>query len=158
MHAAFVDPFINSTCDVFKTMFACELTRSESQTKDNAVPAYEISGVISIFGRAEGTVVVGLTRETAMLIAGGFLGQPPGSVDASVIDSVGELANMIAGGAKARLGGWGLTIGLPTVLCGMNQAVSFPATTAPVAIRFDSTWGLISIEIGLVEKALPAAV
>jgi chemotaxis protein CheX len=150
MHAAFIDSFINSTCDVFKTMFACELTRGEWQTKASAVPAYEISGVVGILGRAEGTVVVSLTRETAMLVAESFLGERPGSIDDSVIDSVGELANMIAGGAKARLGDWGLTIGLPTVLSGRNQIVTFPAKATPIAIPFDSDWGLLSVEVGLI--------
>ncbi|MBI2481712.1 MAG: chemotaxis protein CheX [Planctomycetia bacterium] len=150
MHAAFIDPFINSTCDVFKTMFACELTRGELKMKENASPAFEFSGVIGIVGRAEGTVVVSLTRETAMLVAEGFLGERTGIRDASIVDSVGELANMIAGGAKSRLGGWGLTIGLPTVLSGKNQVINFPAKAVPIAIPFDSAWGLISVEVGLV--------
>ncbi len=149
MNATFIDPLIDSTRDVFKTMFACELTCGQLQPKVDTVPANEISGVIRIAGRAEGTVVVSLTRETATLVAAGFLGEHSGISEASLVDSVGELANMIAGGTKARLSGWGLTIGLPTVLCGQNQAVSFPAKASPIAIPFDSAWGLISIEVGL---------
>ena len=150
MHATFIDPFINSTCDVFKTMFACELRQGEWQPKESAAPAYEINGVVDFLGRAEGTVVVSLTRETAVLVAEAFCGGHLTSIDASVIDSVGELANMIAGGAKARLGDWGLTIGLPTVLSGKNQIVKYPAKAVPIAIPFDSAWGVISVEVGLV--------
>ncbi len=158
MNAAFINPFVVSTCDVFDTMLSCELTRGDLEMKQGCTPAYEISGVIGMSGRAAGTVVVSLSREMAVRVAGAMLGEQPDSLDAEVIDAVGELANMVAGGAKARLEGLELSIGLPTVICGKNHTVNFPSNATPIVIPFDSAWGPISIEVGLVEQEEPVPV
>lgn len=152
MKAEFINPFVVSTCDVFSMMLACELTRGQLEMKQDTIPAYEISGVIGMTGRAAGTIVVSLSREMAIRVAGALLGEQPDSINAEVIDAVGELANMVAGGAKARLEGLELSIGLPTVICGKNHTVNFPSSATPFVIPFASAWGPISIEVGLVEE------
>ena len=99
MNAAFINPFVVSTCDVFNMMLACELTRGQLEMKQGSIPAYEISGLIGMTGRAAGTVVVSLSREMAIRVAGALLGEQPEAIDAEVIDAVGELAQYSACGA-----------------------------------------------------------
>ncbi len=152
MNAAFINPFVASICDVFNMMLACELTRGQLEVKTSSIPAYEVSGVIGMSGRAAGTVVVSLSREMAIRVAGALLGERPDTIDSEVIDAVGELTNMVAGGAKSRLEGLELSIGLPTVICGKNHTVNFPSNAMPFVIPFQSAWGPISIEVGLVEQ------
>jgi chemotaxis protein CheX len=158
MKAEFINPFVVSTCDVFKVMLECELTRGELSVKQDSCASHEVSGVIGMSGEAAGTVVVSLSREMALQVAGALLGEMPESVDADVVDAIGEIANMVAGGAKSRLDGLELSIGLPTVICGENHTVNFPSNATPIIIPFSSDWGPLSIEVGLIEKRAPVAV
>jgi chemotaxis protein CheX len=112
--------------------------------------------VIGLTGNAVGTVVVSLSRTTALESAAALLQEKPGSlteVDSDVVDAIGELTNMIAGGAKAQLEKLSLSVSLPSVICGKNHTVSFPSEATPIEIPFESAWGPISIEVGLVDES-----
>ncbi len=71
------------------------------------------------------------------------------SIDADVIDAIGELTNMIVGGAKSKLEELKMSIGLPTVIAGRNHAVAFPSGVTPLCIPFESMHGSFCLEVGL---------
>ena len=77
-------------------------------------------------------------------------------INADVIDAVGELTNMIAGGAKAQLERFEMNLSIPNVITGKGHTVEFPRDATPVCIPFDCPWGLITVEFGLVEQAVAA--
>ncbi len=154
MRAEYINPFIVSTTNVFSTMLSCELARGAPTLKETHCPEYEVSGIIGMTGKAAGTVVVSLSRTAAIRCAAALLDEEPTAfheVDRDVIDAIGELANMIAGGAKGQLEELSLSISLPSVICGKNHTVSFPSEATPISIPFDSDWGPICIEVGLVD-------
>ena len=146
-----INPFLKSTCDVFRTMLGCELVRGAPGLKQTSTPEFEVSGLIGFSGSHHGMVVVSLSRDTAIAIAEKLLGERPESIDEDVVDAVGEVTNMIAGGAKALLEQHKLSIGLPTVICGKHHAISFPSNSTPISLPFDSELGAICIDIGLAE-------
>lgn len=153
MRAEYINPFILSTSNVYSTMLSCELERGTPALKESFCPEYEVSGVIGLTGNAVGTVVVSLSRNAALNSAAKLLEEDPKSltdIDRDVVDAIGELTNMIAGGAKAKLEELSLSVSLPSVICGKNHTVSFPSEATPISIPFDSKWGPISIEVGLV--------
>ena len=76
-------------------------------------------------------------------------------INSDVIDAVGELTNMVAGGAKAQLEHLNLSISLPNVITGLGHEVRFPSNVTPIVIPFDSDWGPLTAEVGL--SAAPAA-
>lgn len=158
MNEALVIACIDSTRDVFSKMIECQLIGGDMETKVDDYPAFEISGVISIAGRISGMLVVSLRHETAVRVGSEFIGAESGIADADAIDAIGEIANMVAGGVKARLTGWELCIGLPTVLCGQHHAIRFPARATPITLRFDSKWGPVAIEVGLVAEDAKLAI
>lgn len=156
MRAEFFNPFVSSTVDVFRTMLGCELTRGRLGLKSNNAPSFEVSGMIGITGSLHGMVVVSLSRETAMHATEAMLGTRPDTLNADVTDAVGELTNMIAGGAKMRLAESDLSIGLPTVVCGKNHLISFPSQSTPIMLPFESELGPVCVEIGLAEAPVAA--
>jgi len=157
MRVEFINPFISATLDVFKTMLGCTLVRGPLSLKREHTPAHEVSGLIGLSGKCRGMIVVSLGRETAIRAAEIMLGARPDEVDRDVMDAIGELTNMIAGAAKTQLEEYRLTIGLPTVICGKNQVITFPSETQPLAIPFDSEIGPVSVQVGLVEMLVPVA-
>jgi chemotaxis protein CheX len=154
MHAEYFNPFVSATAEVFRTMLGLELTRGPLRLKDNCAPSFEVSGMIGITGSIHGMVVVSLSRPAAMRATEALLGMQPSSLDGDVTDAVGELANMIAGGAKMRFNRCDLSIGLPTVVCGKNHVISFPSQSTPISLPFESDIGPICVEIGLAEAAV----
>lgn len=152
MRDEFVNSFISATQDVFSMMLSCELSRGPLGSTRSHSPEYEVSGFIGLSGKCQGMFVVSLGRHTAMLVAEAMLGQRPDDLDAEVVDAVGELTNMIAGAAKTKLEELSMCIGLPTVVCGSQHAINFPSKMVPIYLPFDSQFGPISIEFGIVES------
>lgn len=157
MQVELINPFLQSTCDVFRTMLGCELVRGAPGLKQTSTPKFEVSGMIGFSGSHHGMVVVSLSRDAAIAIAEKMLGQRPESIDEDVIDAVGEVTNMIAGGAKTRLEQHRLSISLPTVICGKHHAISFPSNSTPLSLPFDSDLGPICIDIGLAKTPAEVA-
>jgi len=149
MNVEHINPFLSATVTVFRTMLKCELVRGQPFLKNGTQPPFDISGIIGLSGAAKGTVVLSLCRESALRAAEAMLGQAPSSIDADVRDAVGELTNMIAGSAKAKLEHLNLSVSLPSVITGKGHCIDFPRSITPVCIPFDCPWGMVAVEVGL---------
>jgi len=130
----YINPFIKSLGNIFTTMLQCKLTRGEIGLNHERVPLHSISGVIGLTGRAKGTVVLSLSEEVALKAASTLLMAEATELDEEVVDAVGELTNMLAGGAKAELEQYHLSISLPTVILGKDHDVCFPQGVTPIHI------------------------
>jgi chemotaxis protein CheX len=81
-----------------------------------------------------------------------MLGDRPDSINADVVDAVGELVNMIAGRAKSNLSELEMNLSLPTVITGKNHVIKFGSTAQTICIPYTCEWGQLSLEVGLVEE------
>ncbi|NQU26253.1 MAG: chemotaxis protein CheX [Candidatus Nealsonbacteria bacterium] len=160
MKVEYINPFVASTRSVFATMLGCELTRGTPFSKEDRHPQHEVSGIIGLSGKARGTVVLSLERSVALAATAVLLGEHPKDINADVVDTVGELTNMIAGGAKAKLEELEMTVSLPSVITGKSHTVDFPSQAVGIGIPFESEWGALLVEVGLVEQQteVPVAV
>ena len=116
MKVEFLNPFVTAAVSVFRTMLMCELTRGELRIKDNFQPNHEISGVIGLSGGAVGTVVLSLSHNVALSATGAMLGERPESLNADVVDVIGEVTNMIGGSSKSQLEQFAMSLSLPNVI------------------------------------------
>jgi chemotaxis protein CheX len=155
MKAEYINPFIASMISVFDTMLGSALTRGAPYLKKSVQPDYEVGGVIGLTGRARGVVVLSFCREAALSATEVMLGERPAEINSDVTDAVGELANMVAGSAKAQLGHLNLSISLPTIIVGKWHSIQFPKHTVPICIPFECPWGPVAATVGLVEQSLP---
>jgi chemotaxis protein CheX len=151
MKAEHINPFLASTISVFDTMLNCKLKRGVPYLKNGHQPQHEVSAVIGLSGKAQGTVVLGLSREAALGAAEALLQERPAEINGDVTDAVGELVNIIAGGAKAKLEHLDMSVSLPTVITGKSHCIEFPTKITPICIPFTSAWGEITVEVGLCE-------
>lgn len=151
MKAEYINPFLTSTISAFGTMLACSLIRGTPYVKNGSRPEHEVSGVIGLSGKARGTIVLSLSREAALNATAVLLQEQPTEINADVADAVGELTNIIAGGAKAKLEHLNMSVSLPTVITGKCHCVEFPKSVTPICIPFESEWGFITVEVGLLE-------
>ncbi len=156
MKVEYINPFITSTRSAFATMLGVEVTRGDVAAKRDHQPHHEISGIITLSGKATGTVVLSVDRKVALSITEKMLGERPLRIDAYVIDAIGEMANIVAGGAKAHLDKYELRVSLPRVIVGKSHIIDFPSGSTPITIPFRSEWGPVAIEVGLVENPVEA--
>jgi chemotaxis protein CheX len=158
MKAEFINPFITSLDNAFGTMLNCQVHRGAISLRNGSTPRHEVSGVIGLSGRAVGTVVLSLSKEVALAAASTLLLCETTEINADVVDAVGELTNMVAGGAKAQLEEYQLMVSLPNVVTGPGHEVRFPSNVAPICVPFTTPWGPLALEVGLVPVLEPAAV
>jgi chemotaxis protein CheX len=149
MRAEFINPFIRSVAKTFETMLACEVRRGQPALKTQHMPLYEVSGVIGLSGKAVGSVVLSLSESVALKATSTLLMMEATEINEDVVDAVGELANMVAGAAKAELEEFEMSVSLPSVITGSNYSVRFPSEVTPICVPFTCDWGLLKIEVGL---------
>ncbi len=151
-----VSAFQKSTSAVFSTMLGVDVRSGPVCDCDLLLAMHEVSGIIGLSGRLTGDVIVSFDREVAILATGAMLGEQPTELDNDVVDAVGELTNMIAGGAKGALGKYDLQLALPTVILGSGHRIGFKPGVQPVLLPFDSEWGPFSVGFGIMDVGAPA--
>lgn len=151
MQAEHINPFIKALDNTFQTMLGCKVNRGSLYLKTAAADKgpYEICGIIGLSGMAVGTVVLSLERNVALKAASSMLMTEAKEVDDDVLDAVGELANMVAGAAKAELEEYRLSVSLPNVITGTDHDVHFPSNVEPICVPFECPWGALVLEVGL---------
>jgi len=143
-----INPIIESTKAVFDMMLGAEVRRSGLSVKPNKLLAHELSAVIGMTGQVSGTLVISFSREVAFSILDRLLGETTDEINDAVCDAVGELTNMIAGGAKAKMEHLALSLSIPNLVKGAEHEVVFPSEVTPLSIAFESDLGPFCIDIG----------
>ncbi len=156
MTAEHINPFLLSAVEVFSAMLDCELTRGTPSLNVAFQPAHEVSGIIGLSGKASGTVVVSVDREVALGVTEKMLGERPDSLNADVMDAIGEITNMIAGRAKTGLAHLEMSLALPTVITGNDHVIRFGSLAKTISIPYSCAWGDLTVEVGLIEEDAPA--
>ena len=148
MRVEFINPFIGATKRVFETMIGVTVDRGLPYLRRQGETHEGLIGVIGLTGGAIGIAAICVCNDAAINICERFIGTRPAEVDAEVIDAVGELINMIAGNAKSQLETYELSISLPSIIRGREQAIAFPQQINPICIPFSSPIGNFIIQIG----------
>jgi chemotaxis protein CheX len=151
MKAEYINPFILSTIKVFDTMVGTQVARGTPCVKQGYQPSHEVSAIIGLSGRAKGTVLLSVERDVAVHVAAAMLGEMPTSVNSDVADAMGEMANMIAGDAKAQLEHLAMSVSLPTVVTGKGHCIDFPKNAMRICVPFSCEWGVLALEVALAE-------
>lgn len=87
----------------------------------------EVSGIIGIAGKVNGSILVNMSKPVALRIASAMLMEEFTTFNDDVLDSIGEVANVIGGRLKSSLANSGYpleNITLPSVIIGQNYFIS----------------------------------
>ncbi len=149
--AEHINPFIQATVDALSVMAQVTAEKDSVSIKEDNLATYDISGIIGLAGEVIGSVVLSFPRATACKVVSKFLGDKKVTLDAEAQDAVGELTNMVAGGAKRDLAAHhlGFKIGIPNVVVGQGHAVVRPKNVPTVCVHFDSSEGPFVLEVCL---------
>ncbi len=145
--ADYINPVLASAKATFETILGCTPKRSGMELA-SATAKYDVSAIIGITGSATGTVVVSLSAEAAFAALERMVGVKPDTIDGDVLDAVGEVCNMIAGGAKSKLDSHQLAISIPNMVSGPGHQIHYPSNVQPIRLQFESEIGPFCIDVG----------
>lgn len=133
-----INPFIDSTLECLREMAGCQPQRLKVFVKKENTMHGDISGVIGLANGITGSCVVSFPHALAERIVSSFLGEEPPLDPALIQDGIGEVANMVAGGAKMRFskGNFSFSISTPTVVLGAGTELWNPQEVIAIACEF----------------------
>ncbi len=147
----FILPFIKSTRNVFETMFHLEVTFETPEIRTAPMPSHDVSAIIAMSGDVEGTVVLSFPSETARRVVAVFTGGEGPMSNEDMSDAIGEVVNMIAGGAKGQFKGKNVSISCPSVVMGSSHKVYGRKDIVTVAIPCSCDCGEFMVEVATQE-------
>lgn len=145
-------PFINAIRTVLATMVRVEAVLQRPQIKRTPATTYDVSSVIGFSGEVVGSMVVSLRREAAMNLVAAFAGMPIEFGSADFADAIGELANMIAGGAKRCMGRMA-SLTLPSVIIGGGHTIARLSDVPCVILPCTTLIGDFAVEVTIKQAA-----
>ena len=150
MNAEFINPFISALINVMATMAQTELTPGKPQKKNDDKAGGDISGLIGMVGEnIQGSLSISFEEALVIEIMEKMLGEKPDGINADVKDMVGELTNMICGGAKNELSQKGYEFGMatPMVVSGKNHTVNHQVDGKKMIMPFSHKSGNLYLEM-----------
>jgi chemotaxis protein CheX len=153
MNVAYVNPFIESTIETFKTMMKIDVVPQKAELKHDGDQMYDISGIIGLSGNAQGSISLSFPKIVALKTVSAMVGSEIKIIGPEITDAIGELVNIIAGYAKQNLTQYNLAISLPNVIVGKDHSVAALSGTATIVVPFTSAIGNFAMEISLRTKS-----
>ena len=151
MNVDYINPFLEATVSTFQSMCSLVVTREKIFLKGNDQVNYGVSGIIGLAGEAQGAVVLSFPEETARKVISKLVGEDFDTINAAVVDGVGELTNIIAGDAKNRLvqKGYKFDLSLPRIVSGRSHIAAQSRAVQCLVISFRSELGTFCLEVSL---------
>jgi len=155
MDVRYINPFIGAIQNLFKTMLETEVLVGSPSLKDKGERSADISALIGFSGDAAGIVALCFSNQVAAKVASKFADAEVTVDEPDLGDALGELANMVAGQAKAKMDGLNITITLPMVVAGEKlrtlKTDHLPVLTLPC----DCALGRFSVDVSFLIKNKP---
>jgi len=150
MNAEFVNPFLSSFINVLHTMAMLEIKPGRPSLKKDTVARGDVSGLIGMVGPTiSGSFSISFEKELALNVFQMMVGESVNGITEDITDMVGEITNMVAGGAKQQLGkkGFEFDMATPVVVTGDSHSITHQVNGSKVLMPFTSDKGNAYIEI-----------
>ena len=150
MKVEFINPFLESIVNVLATMADVQVTHDKPQRKENDTAYGDVTGVIGMASaQVKGSLAITFTSEAIFDISKRMLGEEVTEINGTVTDLVGEITNMVTGGAKRVLDeqGYDFDMAIPAVVSGKNHKISHKSNGMTLVVPFTTGAGKFFVEI-----------
>lgn len=151
MDTKYIEPFVEATVKIFEEFYeeTPEMKKPFLFDKDENL-GWDLSAVIGIAGETKGVITISFPKNVIVKLTERLVGYEVLEIDDDVIDSTGEVVNIIAGNAKKGLEEFRLVISLPSIVKGAEHKISWPSNTMPIiTIPFTCSLGVFHVCVGL---------
>jgi len=149
MDVRFINPFLEATIDVLKTMAFVEPRPGKPYLKKDDLARGDVSGIIGFTGAANGSMALSFSEGCILKIVSNMLGEEIKEINGDIKDAVGEITNMVSGVARKKLESLGLSISaaIPTVVAGKGHSVSHIMGGPSIIIPFGTEQGPFVVDV-----------
>lgn len=150
MNVEFINPFLSSLVNVLSTMANTQIIPGKPRLKKDELARGDVSGLIGMISpQTKGSFSITFEAPLAIELMFRMLGERPAGINADITDMVGEITNMVTGGAKRILAdkGYDFTMATPVVVSGKDHTISHKSDGAKILMPFDSDFGKVHIEV-----------
>jgi len=150
INVAFINPFLESLLNVLSTMAQTEASHRTPSLKKNNVATGDVTGIIGMVGnKVKGSLSITFSEAAILDITCKMLGEKIALIDETVTDLVGEITNMVTGGAKRILAdaGHDFKMATPTVIAGKDHEIHHHCQGKVIQIPFESSKGTFFVEV-----------
>lgn len=154
MDVRFINPFLEGTISVLRTMASVEPKAGKPFLKKDTLAHGDVSAIIGLTGAATGSLALSFSEKCILKIVSNMLGETTESINGDIRDAVGEITNMVSGVARKTLEASGLTISaaIPTVVSGKDHAIHHVMGGPSIIIPFEIEEGPFVVDISLSEN------
>ncbi|MBL0709957.1 MAG: chemotaxis protein CheX [Colwellia sp.] len=149
MKVEFINPFLSSMLNVMSTMAQMELKPEKPKLKKDEIAMGDVSGLIGMVSpETKGSLSITFDAPLALATMKGMVGEAPETVNEEITDLVGEITNMVTGGAKRMLSekGFEFDMATPVVVSGPNHTIHHKSKGPVVIIALKAEAGRAYIE------------
>lgn len=107
MKYEYIEPFVNSTIKIFDSVVQCDVAKGNISLVGVDEIIGDVSVVIRLKGDSDGSIILNMDAETAIKVCNVMNSGDFNSITPFGMDSISELANMIAGNAASELNDMG---------------------------------------------------
>ncbi|MBE9547098.1 MAG: chemotaxis protein CheX [Proteobacteria bacterium] len=149
MDVRFINPFLEGTVSVLKTMAFVEPRPGKPYLKKDALAKGDVSGIIGLTGAASGSMALSFSKGCILKIVSNMLGEDIKEINSDIRDAVGEITNMVSGVARQKLEALGLnlTAAIPTVVAGKDHTITHVMGGPSIVIPFETDTGPLVVDI-----------
>ena len=139
MDVRFINPFLEGTVSVIKTMAFLDPVAGKPYLKKDNLARGDISGIIGLTGKIKGSLALSFNESCIVKIVSNMLGEQITTINGDIKDAVGELTNMVSGAARKKLEALGfvVTAAIPTVVSGKDHSIVHVLGGPSIIIPFD---------------------
>ena len=152
MDVEFINPFINATLSTIKTMTQTNPKVGKPYLKTNNLTFGIATGVIGMGGPVvAGNLAISFDEKCILELVSNMFMEEFSEITDEVMDAVGELTNVIAGGAKRELGekGYSFDMATPIMIKGEKLEVQQFGRAPIIVIPFSTDTGQFVCEANL---------
>ena len=152
MDTAIINPFLEATLDVAKTMAMLELQVGKPSIKQGRESLGAVTGLIELNSADHrGSLAISFDADALLTIYKNMLGEEHNDIDEPILDLAGEITNMVCGGAKQRLSAKGYDFDLtqPKILSGNQHLIAHIEGLPVIQLPLTAGSSKIYIEVSL---------
>ncbi len=151
MDVKFINPFIYGTMEVMEKMAFVKPQVGKPFAKLDDTAHGDVSGIIGMTGDATGSLAMSFTEACIIGITEKMVGEKYKEINRAVLDTVGELTNMISGAARKLMERDDIKVvaAIPTIAFGRAHTVRHVIKGPSIVIPFKTECGDFVIDVCL---------
>lgn len=157
MDVKFINPFLYGTLEVLEKMAFIKPVAGKPYVKTNDTARGDVSGIIGMTGDAVGSLALSFSEECIIYITNNMLGENHTEMNKEVLDTAGELTNIISGAARKLMEKDDLKVfaAIPTIVYGKSHMVRHIISGPSIVLPFQTEKGTFVIDVCLKSQLKP---